>query len=141
MASSVNPPSVPAQTPVEKPLVPPVNVLPSSIAQTYSYVHPILLLSLGATRFNGLVENPVQELLSDIPWLAGLQLTYVILCLPPAGSTSHSEGPTHDAKAPRTLRSGKPGYRRKHSGKNDWAGVWAKLMVCSHLQIHRLAIP
>lgn len=128
-------PGVPAQTPVEKPSVPPVNIRPSSLAQTYSYVHPILLLALGATRFNGLVENPVQELLSDIPWLAALQLSYVLLCLPPAGSISHSEGPSHDAKAPRTPRPGKPGYRRKHSGKNVWAGVWAKLMVCSPLQI------
>ncbi|KAJ5278704.1 hypothetical protein N7478_004076 [Penicillium angulare] len=126
-AVTMNSPSSTSQAPVEKASAPPVNTLPSQLAQTYSYAHPVLLLALGASRFNALVENPVQELLKDLPWLALLQLVYVLLCLPPAGTTVPvSDGPSgHDTKSP---RSRKPGYRRKNSGKNDWAGIWAKLM-------------
>lgn len=127
--AAMNSPGSTSQAPVEKPSAPPVNILPSQLAQTYSYAHPVLLLALGASRFNALVENPVQELLKDLPWLALLQLLYVLLCLPPAGTTvSVSDGPSgNDTKS---ARSRKPGYRRKNSGKNDWAGIWAKLMVC-----------
>ncbi|KAJ5934063.1 Glycosylphosphatidylinositol anchor biosynthesis protein 11 [Penicillium verhagenii] len=126
--SSINQPSSLSQAPVEKPSAPPVNILHSQLAQAYSFVHPILLVALCAARFQALVANPIQELLADIPWLALLQLFYVILCLPPSGSlTPYAENSTSDGKAPRS-RPVKPSYRRKHSGKNAWAGLWAKLM-------------
>lgn len=135
---AVNSPTLP-QAPVEKPSAPPINILPSQLARIYSFVHPALLLTLGASRFEAVVANPVQELLKDLPWLALLQLFYVILCVPPAGSTEAASIENEDKKkaAPRspsgptgTLRPGKPGYRRKHSsGKSVWAGIWAKLMV------------
>lgn len=126
-----------AQAPAEKPSAPPVNILPSQLARTYSYVHPTLLLGLCIFRFEALVADPVQELLKDLPWLAVLQIAYVILCLPPAGTTADTSSSNEDKKkafrSPSgpsvTLRPGKPGYRRKHSGKSDWAGLWAKLMV------------
>lgn len=133
-------PGSPTQAPAEKPSPPPVNVLPSQLAQAYSYAHPAVLLGLCAYRFEALVADPVRELLTDLPWLAALQISYVVLCLPPAGTTSTEAGSGADEekkKASRTpsgpsttLRSGKPGYRRKHSsGKNSWASVWSKLMV------------
>ena len=133
-------PGSPTQAPAEKPSPPPVNVLPSQLAQAYSYAHPAVLLGLCACRFEALVADPVRELLTDLPWLAALQISYVVLCLPPAGTTSTEAGSGADEdkkKASRTpsgpstaLRSGKPGYRRKHSsGKNSWASVWSKLMV------------
>ncbi|KAJ5688547.1 Glycosylphosphatidylinositol anchor biosynthesis protein 11, partial [Penicillium macrosclerotiorum] len=136
---SVNMSASPSQAPAEKPSAPPVNILPSQVARTYSYAHPLLLLGLCALRFEALVADPVRELLADLPWLAGLQLFYVLLCLPPAGSTLSTEGGSTDEdkkKAPRsppgpavTLRPGKPGYRRKQtSGKSDWADMRAKLM-------------
>lgn len=122
--------------PVEKPSPPPVNFLPSKASQLYSYAHPALLLGLYSLRFNALVADPVQELLADLPWLTLSQLFYVLLCLPPAGSAPATDSSTHDSKAsPRpvsgaTLRSGKPGLRKRHSGgKNDWGRIWAKLMV------------
>lgn len=126
-----------SQPSVEKPSAPPVNILPSQLAQTYSYVHPILLLGLCILRFKALVANPIQELLWDLPWLALLQISYVLICLPPAGTTTDTSSSFEEKKkSPRstsspsvTLRPGKPGYRRKHSGKSDWAGLWAKLMV------------
>lgn len=124
------------QAPAEKPSVPPVNILSSQLARTYSYVHPILLLALCILRFEALVADPVQELLRDLPWLAVLQIFYVMLCLPPAGTTEISSSIEDKKRTPRspsgpsvTLRPGKPGYRRKHMGKSDWAGLWARLMV------------
>lgn len=140
-ASAMISPGSPSQAPAEKPGAPPINILPSKLSQGYSCVHPVLLLTLCAVRFEKLVANPVQELLRDLPWLALLQISYVMLCLPPAGSTQAAEtvsdGDEKKKAAPRspgspsvTLRPGKPGYRRKHqSGKLDWAGALAKLMV------------
>lgn len=139
-SSPMNSPGSPSQAPVEKPSAP-VNILPSQLARTYSYVHPALLLALGAARFEALVADPVRELLKDLPWLTLLQIFYVMLCLPPAGSTptdtSSSDGEdkkktaTCSPSGPSvTLRPGKPGYRRKqNSGKHDLAGLWGKLMV------------
>ena len=150
---SVNPPASPIQAPAEKPPAPPINFLSSQLAHTYSYVHPALLLSLCALRFDKLVANPAQELLTDLPWLTALQISYVLLCIPPAGSTVSTEAispstesddkkkatPRSPSSPAVTLRPGKPGYRRKHhTGKHGWAGVWAKLMVwedCGHLDI------
>lgn len=128
--SSINQAGSPSQALVEKPSAPPINILPSKLAQAYSFAHPILLLTLCAARFEALVADPVQELLADLPWLALLQLFYVLLCLPTAASPLADSSSASDAKAARS-RSGKPGYRRKNSGKNVWAAVWAKLMVCA----------
>lgn len=141
---SMNGPASPTQTPPEIPPAPPVNILPSQLARTYSYVHPALLLSLCAFRFDKLVDNPARELLADLPWLAALQISYVVLCIPPAGSTAATEanssladgddkkkaGPLSPSSPAVTLRPGKPGLRRKQSsGKHVWAAIWAKLMV------------
>lgn len=121
------------QAPVEKPSPPPVNILPSQVAQIYSFAHPALLIGLYAFRFQALVADPVQELLADLPWLALLQVTYVLLCLPPAGAAPIAESSTSDGKASSRSssgRSGKPGFRKKHSsGKNVWTVVWSRLMV------------
>ncbi|KAJ5121748.1 Glycosylphosphatidylinositol anchor biosynthesis protein 11 [Penicillium atrosanguineum] len=139
-SSAMIPPGSPIQAPAEKPGAPPINILPSKLSQVYSYVHPVLLLTLCAVRFEKLVADPVQELLRDLPWLALLQISYVMLCLPPAGSTQATEtvsdGEEKKKAAQRspsspsmTLRPGKPGYRRKHqSGKLDLAGALAKIM-------------
>ncbi|KAJ5573368.1 Glycosylphosphatidylinositol anchor biosynthesis protein 11 [Penicillium hispanicum] len=138
-SATMNAPSSPTQAPAEKPSAPPINVLPSQLAQAYSYVHPALLLVLCTVRFQALVADPVRELLTDLPWLALLQIFYVMLCLPSAGSTegtSSADGeekkrtPSRSPPTPAvTLRPGKPGYRRKQpAGKHHWAGIWAKLM-------------
>ncbi|KAJ6119183.1 Glycosylphosphatidylinositol anchor biosynthesis protein 11 [Penicillium sp. IBT 18751x] len=140
LSPAMNQPGSPGQAPAEKPGAPPVPILPLKLSQGYSYVHPVLLLTLCALRFEKLVADPAQELLKDLPWLALLQIFYVMLCLPPAGSTQSAEtisdGDEKKKAAPRspgspsvTLRPGKPGYRRKHqSGKLDLGGALAKLM-------------
>ena len=69
-----------------KPSAPPVNILPTQLARTYSFVHPAALLAILATRFQALVADPVAEMLNTLPFLALLQVTYVMVCLPPAGS-------------------------------------------------------
>ncbi|OQD73116.1 hypothetical protein PENDEC_c017G03263 [Penicillium decumbens] len=140
LPSAMNVPGSASQAPIEKPSAPPIKILPSHLAQGYSYVHPVLLLALCAARFQSLVADPVHELFRDLPWLALLQISYVMLCLPPAGSTqateTGSDGEEKKKAASRspsspamTLRPGKPGYRRKQqTGKHGWAGVGAKLM-------------
>lgn len=141
-ASPVNTPasSNQGQAPAGKPSAPPINILSGHLAQAYSLVHPALLLGLCILRFESLVADPVKELLKDLPWLTLLQFFYIMLCLPPAGTTSPTDTSSADEdkkKATRspagssvTLKPGKPGYRRKqHSGKGQLAGLLAKLMV------------
>lgn len=128
--------SVP-QAPVEKPSAPPVNILPSPTARIYSIAHPALLLGLVATRFEALVANPTKELLSTLPWLTLLQIFYVIVCLPPAGSTPWTETSapaSGDGKSSLrssgpggVVRHGKHGKRKQHS--NSWACIWSRSLV------------
>lgn len=75
------------QAPAPKPSAPPVNILPSQAARIYSIAHPAILLSLFSVRFPKLVADPVDALLGDLPLLATLQVAYVMVCLPPAGSS------------------------------------------------------
>ncbi|KAJ5791144.1 uncharacterized protein N7518_008155 [Penicillium psychrosexuale] len=126
-------PSSTPQMPVEKPSAPPVNILPSLIARIYSIAHPALLLALGATRFEALVANPTKELLSTLPWLTLIQIFYMIVCLPPAGSTStetSASAPTDVKSSPRSsgpggaTRHGKHGKRKQHA--NSWACIWSR---------------
>jgi GPI ethanolamine phosphate transferase 2/3 subunit F len=79
-----------ASGPPQKPSVPPIDFLSSTVARTYTHVHPALLLSLYVMRFPGLVADPVSNLLQGLPFLAVLQGAYVVTCLPPAGSSSSS---------------------------------------------------
>ncbi|CAI7594762.1 unnamed protein product [Penicillium glandicola] len=118
----------------EKPSAPPVNILPSLIARSYSIAHPALLLALVATRFEALVADPTKELLSTLPWLTLIQIFYVIVCLPPAGSSPPTEtsasSPTDGKSSPRpsgaggAARHGKHAKRKQHS--NIWACIWSR---------------
>ncbi|KAF7714645.1 Uncharacterized protein PECH_007195 [Penicillium ucsense] len=129
-----------SQAPAEKPSAPPINVLPSQLAQSYSLAHPVVLLGLCAWRFEAVVESTTRELLRDLPWLAALQFVYVITCLPPAGSSfgEVTPGPEDKKRASRSstgssapVRPGKSSHRRKTSAKISWASVWARLMPAS----------
>ncbi|KAJ5342743.1 hypothetical protein N7541_011867 [Penicillium brevicompactum] len=81
------------QPPAEKPSAPPVNILSSPLARVYSIVHPALLLALGATQFEPLVANPTKGLLTTLPWLTLIQISYVIICLPPQGQRRRARPP------------------------------------------------
>ncbi|KAJ5498723.1 GPI biosynthesis protein Pig-F [Penicillium expansum] len=96
----------------EKPSAPPVNILPP------------------------LVADPTKELLSTLPWLTLAQIFYVIVCLPPAGSTLSTEtsasAPADGKSSPRSsgpggaARHGKHGKRKQHA--NSWASIWSRLL-------------
>ncbi|KAL2817263.1 GPI biosynthesis protein family Pig-F-domain-containing protein [Aspergillus cavernicola] len=122
MASLTPTPSSPAKPTKPKPSHPPVSVLPSQFARVYALAHPALLLSLVAYRFNSVVNDPVAELLGDIPFLVGLQVVFVMGCLPPAGATTSeqkdaaSSGTESSKKVPGPRRRGHPGKGTSGSG-------------------------
>jgi phosphatidylinositol glycan class F len=167
MASSPSPPP-PAnasaqsttQGPATQPSAPPVSIVPSQLAKAYSFVHPVLLLALLATRFQALVADPVTELLNSLAPLVLLQLIYAIICLPPAGTIKHHASETvspggsvesdekkkpaasaSSGSAPATgtvLRTGKVGYRRRTPASKGSivTGAWARLIVCLSFRCH-----
>ena len=89
----------------------------------------MLLLGLLAVRFKKFVEDPVSELFGDLPVLAGLQVLYAVVCLPPAGAPS-SKGTTVESSLGGSegtvLKPGRIGLRRKHAKE---AGISVKVVV------------
>ncbi|KAK9857375.1 hypothetical protein MYU51_020751 [Penicillium brevicompactum] len=117
------------QPPAEKPSAPPVNILSSPLARVYSIVHPALLLALGATQFEPLVANPTKGLLTTLPWLTLIQISYVIICLPPAGSTETSapaDGKSSSRSPGPASRHAKHSKRKQHV--NSWTCIWSRLL-------------
>ncbi|GAB1198032.1 Glycosylphosphatidylinositol (GPI) anchor assembly protein [Aspergillus pseudonomiae] len=135
MSSTPPSPSL-AQGPAAPKSAPPIHVLPNNISKTYALIHPVLLLALLALRFNALVTDPVAELLSNLPFLALLQVTFVMTCLPPAGSakdeddksTSASSSSNTGSTSGVVLKPGKIGLRRKNTPKSDSGALSAKLL-------------
>lgn len=125
-----------SQAPAEKVAAGPVTILPSQTARIYAVAHPALLLTLYAARFPSLVADPVGELLQDVPLLAALQVTYAVLCLPPAGTVSpaSSSSPSSSvSSAASNVGGSKSTLRRKHGhGHGHHHGgksIWTKIMV------------
>jgi GPI ethanolamine phosphate transferase 2/3 subunit F len=92
----------------------PIEVLHNDTARLYAHLHPALLLVVFFARFNALVVDPVSTLLTSLIPLSVLQLCYVVICLPMAGSTG-SQAPPKGAK---------PGQRRKAA-----PGLGSKIVV------------
>lgn len=115
-----------------------MSVLPGQLARVYSFAHPVLLLGLLAVRFGKFVEDPVSELLGDLPVLAGLQVLYAVVCLPPAGAPS-SKGNTGEASSSGSegtvLRPGRVGLRRKHAKE---VGISVKVVVRLPSPLHQM---
>lgn len=84
MASATGIPAVAAP----KAFATPIEPLNTDIARIYTHVHPILVLSLYAYKFNDLVADPASVLLGTLLPLAVLQIGYVAVCLPPTSGTS-----------------------------------------------------
>ncbi|KAL5336566.1 GPI biosynthesis protein family Pig-F-domain-containing protein [Aspergillus crustosus] len=100
-------------------------ILPTQFARVYALAHPALLLSLVAYRFSSVIEDPVAELLGGIPYLVGLQVVYVMGCLPPAGSEKEDGSSTEGKKT-----SSGPARRRGPGGKSSSASVgWSAGLV------------
>lgn len=106
-------------TKATKPRIPstPIELLNTDTAKLYTHVHPILLLSLYALRFNAIVADPVPALFNTLILLGILQIAYVAICLPPTGSEKAAA-----AAAP------KVGVKKKQVGRLE-GGVWGKIIV------------
>ncbi|KAL4894446.1 GPI biosynthesis protein Pig-F [Aspergillus ambiguus] len=135
MSSTSSPTSPSSQPPPAPKSAPPVSIQPTQLAQTYATIHPLLLLTLLAARFDAFVADPVAELTSDLPLLAILQVAYMTICLPPAGDDPHhADDKDRESKKSSTaggmvLRPGKPGYRRRaNTGTPGRGGIMSKVV-------------
>jgi phosphatidylinositol glycan class F len=95
----------------------PVEPLKNDVAQIYTYLHPIVVLSLYAYKFPAIVADPVPALLSTLAPLAVLQIAFVAVCLPPTGET------------PKVKKS-KPGEKKRHAPGKLESGVNGTIVVC-----------
>lgn len=78
---------IPATTALKAPAVP-IEPLNTDLARIYTHIHPVIVLSLYAYKFNDLVADPAPVLLGTLLPLAVLQIAYVAACLPPTSGTS-----------------------------------------------------
>jgi phosphatidylinositol glycan class F len=93
----------PSSSPAElKPQVDiqPVPILDGAAAKSVALAQPAILLGLLVASFGELVKDPVTTLQTGFPVVAVLQVAYVTLCLPPAGSPLGK--PSKAAKKART---------------------------------------
>ncbi|KAL3476910.1 GPI biosynthesis protein family Pig-F-domain-containing protein [Aspergillus californicus] len=118
-----------APKPDQKPSHPPTQILPSQFARVYALVHPGLLLSLVAYRFQPVVENPVGELLGNIPFLVGLQAIFVMGCLPPAGTGVKSLGEKEKEGGGGGSKTRRRGHGHGQAGKSAGSGFFAAGLV------------
>ena len=63
----------------------PIEIRRTGRAHLLFNLHPLLIVTLLYFRFGALVRDPVSGLRSSLILLAGLQISYVIACLPVAG--------------------------------------------------------
>ncbi|KAL6230114.1 hypothetical protein BDW75DRAFT_223490 [Aspergillus navahoensis] len=121
--------TTPNSNPKPQPSQPPVSILPTQFARAYALSHPALLLSLVAYRFPSVIENPIAELLGNIPYLVGLQAVYVMGCLPPAGSEKDTPGAgsTDETKSVKKVAS--TGALRRRGKSSPGASSWSAGLV------------
>lgn len=91
-----------SDSPKPKVSVQAVAIRDTPASKALSTLRPGLLLALLAARFSAVVADPVAELQIGLAVVAALQITYAVVCLPPAGS--------QNAKPTRKPR---PGERKK----------------------------
>jgi phosphatidylinositol glycan class F len=95
----------------------PIEPLKNDVARLYTHIHPVVVLSLYAFRFNAIVADPVPALLNILAPLAVLQIAYVAVCLPPTGET------------PKVKKS-KPGEKKRSAPGKLESGVNGTIVVC-----------
>ncbi|MCJ1350818.1 MAG: Glycosylphosphatidylinositol (GPI) anchor assembly protein [Icmadophila ericetorum] len=103
------------------PTTQPISILPTDISNTFTHIHPTLLLSYYYFRFPSLVADPVSTLSFDLLLLAAWQLTYAILCLPAHKSANPAQPVSKESKA---------SLRKKQSPAKGNGGLSNKLVVC-----------
>ena len=117
MASATGIPAAPAP----KAPAMPIELLNTDAARIYTHIHPILVLSLYAYKFNDLVTDPVPALLSTLLPLAVLQIAFVAVCLPPTSGTSTPQ-----------IRKQKTGEKKKVAPGKVEQGINGTIVVCWH---------
>lgn len=65
----------------------PIEPLKNDIARIYTHIHPFVILSIYAFKFQDIVADPVPALLNILAPLAVLQVAFITICLPPTGET------------------------------------------------------
>ena len=115
MASATGIPAAPAPKAPATPIEP----LNTDAARIYTHIHPILVLSLYAYKFNDLVADPVPALLSTLLPLAVLQIAFVAVCLPPTSGTSTAQ-----------VKKQKLGDKKKAVPGKIEKGINATIVVC-----------
>lgn len=104
----------------------PVDILKNDTARLYTHVHPALVLSLYALRFNAIVADPVPALTTTLIPLSLLQIAYVAICLPPTGGT---------ASAPLTNDKRKVGDKKKAEKGRLERAIGSKVIVSPPLYV------
>lgn len=116
MASATGIPAVPAPKAPATPIEP----LNTDLARIYTHIHPIIVLSLYAYKFNDLVADPAPVLLGTLLPLAVLQIAYVAACLPPTSGTGSTT----------QLRKQKTGDKKKTAPGKIEKGINGTIVVC-----------
>ncbi|KAH6696888.1 glycosylphosphatidylinositol anchor biosynthesis protein [Plectosphaerella plurivora] len=95
----------------------------SPAAQIGQYLHPAALSGLIIFQFPALVEDPVRTLMNTLPLVAVIQIAYVLVCLPVAGS-----------QAAKGVKKPKPGEKKKaETGPNPYIGLFLSLLLTALL--------
>ena len=111
-----------------------IAVLSTNTAQAYTYIHPILILTLYYLCFPSLVATPVSTLKSALAPLAHLQIIYCVVCLPPyAGSASPKPDP------PKTPKKKKVQFAHSAKGPASKPATIASRLVVSFSACHNLS--
>ncbi|KAF2490104.1 hypothetical protein BU16DRAFT_471018 [Lophium mytilinum] len=97
-----------------RPAATPIDILPTDAARLYTHIHPALVLSLYALRFNAIVADPVPALLQTLIPLSTLQTAYVTICLPPTAGS----GSSTPAVVPKTAKKRAGGAAKATSDSN-----------------------
>ena len=129
-----------ASSPSFTPTTPPISLLPDPLAKQYAYLHGPIVLGFYILRFPSLVADPVSTMLDSIPFVALLQLTFCVLCLAPAGTTSTGPVAGNTKSAGGSLRRKPYGYGGVKGGKELSASTnWGnKLIVGCETRLLRL---
>jgi phosphatidylinositol glycan class F len=104
----------------------PISILDSAPARLYAHVHPLLILSGYVLQFKSIVANPTSSLTALLFPLAALQTLYLILCLPPAGSSSATIKPVPNKQNANS--------RKKISGQYE-GGIPKRISVSLTLEL------
>ena len=105
------------------PTTPPISILSTDAARTFTHIHPVLLLAFYYFRFPSLVANPIPVLLGDILPISLIQIAYVTTCLPPLKSSDLPQPVSRSLKSGQRKRSTAPAKSNE--------SISNKIIVCS----------